>query len=140
MPEWLQYIDFSLGLIGFVITLCTLGTALSVKKQIIQRAEYRAFKQNLPIITGQIQGYIDSINEDAIYSSDSTRNFNASLSQFLIDLRTKFTFLSKASQKTINSVHKKLENPNLTDSDWNAIAEQLISLRNAIGKESQIHG
>ena len=140
MPEWLQYIDFSLGLIGFVITLLTLGTALSVKKQILQNAEYQIFKKEIRGVIGKIEGYINSINEDKIYSSDNNRSFKPELSQFLINLKTQFTFLSKDSQKVINVLHKKLESPNLTNNDWNTIAEQLITLKNMLQKEVLFHG
>lgn len=140
MPFWIQCIDVGAGLIGFIITLITLLTTCSVKKQIIHNAEREIFKQEVAGVIGKVDGFINSINEDKIYVPDNNRSFKPALSQFLTDVKTRFTFLSKDSAKLLAVLHKKLDNPNLTENDWGIIAEQLIALKNTLQKEALYHG
>ena len=140
MSIYLEYLDFILGIIGFLITIGTLRTAISVKKHVIQNAEQQSFRQQNTEIISRISGYINSINEDKIYSTDNNRSFQPELSQFLIDLKTQFTFLSKNSRKPIESLHRLLNKSDLTSNDWNRIAELLITLRNMLKKEDFYHG
>lgn len=135
MPIELQYFDFGLSVIGFIITLWTLGTSLSVKKQLQQKFEQTSFQSSQQDILFQIEGFINSINEDHIYKTDNDKTFRPALSQFLMDIETRFTFLSRTTKNKIKSIRKKLHDPNPTTDTWTSIASDLIALKNYLNKE-----
>ena len=136
MPEYIEWIGFFATIIGLIISIGTLVTSLSVKRQVQQKFERGSFQNNKRNIIDKIDGFVGSINQDYIYKSDSDKTFQPALSQFLVALDTDFTFLSKRTKKVITSLHKKINNPNISQNDWRKIAEDLIALRNSLKKEN----
>lgn len=136
MPLWLQYIDFAIGILSFFITIFTLKTAYRVKKQLIHNAELGDFRENIENILQQIQGYIASINDDGL----SDEIFNSTLIQFLTDLQTRYTFLSRNTKHLMGTLNKLLNKPSLSPNDWHDIANYLIKLKNYLKKERVIYG
>lgn len=135
MPIWLQYIDFSMGVIGFFITLITLKTAYSVKKQLVHVAELSEFRNNIENLIQEIEGYIASINDDQLYTTDNAQTLNKALTQLLTDIQSRFSFLSKRTNRLIKGAFDLLKNPNMLPSDWSVLALQLIKIKNQLRKE-----
>lgn len=140
MPDYLVWIDFFISVIGFFITIATLITTHSVKRRILQKAEYTAFQQELRQILDQIQGFLNSINIDHIYKTDRSSNFQWLLSQFLTDLQSRFSFLNRRSVKRISKIQQMVVKSQNTDDEWLSIAKELIVLKNLLGKEDAYHG
>lgn len=140
MPGWVQCVDFVIGVVGFIITLITLKTAYSVRKQLIHNAELSDFRNSADDIIQRIDGYIASINEDKLYISDNDLTLKPTIIQFMVDIQTRFCFLSKSTQKPLKKILHQMNNPNMLPSDWNNIANQLIKLKNFIRKEYAYYG
>lgn len=140
MPSYLEpivdYISFGIGGIGFVLTLLTYLNTRNFKKQLIQNAELSDFRENANSIIQQLEGNISSINEDNL--SDQT--FKSSLLQFLIDLESRYSFLSRSTQKSMRTLKKQLDTPYTSPDSWRNISNQLIKLKNSLKKERAIHG
>lgn len=139
MPNCLVWIDFIMSVIGFFITIATLKTARSVKKRLLQKAEYTTFQHELRGILDQIQGFLDSINIDHIYKTDRSSSFQWSISQFLTDLESRFSFLNKKSIKHISKLQQMIIKSKSADSEWLSIARELIILKNLLSKEDAYH-
>ena len=140
MPCWLQYIDFFLGVIGFIITIATLKTAASVKRTILHKAEIADFLKSVDDFINQIDGFISSINDDQLYSTDGNRTFKPKLIQFFAELSSRFSFFPWYIKRLIHKIVKELENPNMLSSNWNNIAKDLIKLKNSLRKEHSYNG
>lgn len=136
MPLYIEWIGFGATLISLFISIWTLITSLSVKKQVQQKFERNSLKSDILKIQSKIDGFVNSINQDYIFKSDNDRTFKPNLSQFLTGLSTDYTFLTHKSRRIINSLQKTLNNPNLTNDDWGKVANELITLKNNLKKES----
>lgn len=137
VPLWIEYIDFFIGIIGFFLTIVTLLTARNVKQRIIHNAEYEQFRKNIDDITGKLEGFINSIAVNKIYEKD--KHFKYAISQFLTDIKTTYTFLSKKNLHIIQHLQNDLQIQDLSFNDWNNIVDKLISLKNALKKEDIYH-
>ena len=62
-----------------------------------QQFERSVLRNDIRKIQSQIEGFINSINQDYIFKSDNDRTFRPTLSQFLTELNTNFSFLSRKS-------------------------------------------
>lgn len=136
MPLCIEWIGFVATIISLLISFFTLRTSLTVKKQVRQQFERSALRNDIRKIQNQIEGFINSINQDYIFKSDNDRTFRPKLSQFLTELNTNFSFLSHKSMKIINKLQKALYNTHLSNEDWSKIANNLIALKNSLKKES----
>lgn len=139
MPNWLQYVDFSIGLIGLFLTLYTLKTAFSVKRYVIRNAEISDFSNEFPSLINQLDGYIYSIIEDKIYESDNGRSFRPSIIHFLDDASTRYSFFSSASKRKLKELRRLLNNPTISNDEWIGISSQLTALKNLLRKELVYH-
>ena len=135
MPIWLDYISFLIGVGGLLLTFRTFLNTRDFRKMLVQREERIELTKEMHALLSKIDAYINSINEDKIYVRDNDRTFRPSLSQFLTDLLTRFSFLSAPTQKKIKSLQKTIHNPNLTADEWNHIANELIVIKNHLKKE-----
>ncbi len=140
MPVWLEYISFAITILSFFISIFTLVNTQSVKKQIVQKAEIALFKSEISQKIEEIEGFINSINENEIYKFDNKQNFKKSLSTFLTDVMSRYTFISKRSVKSIKNLLKSLDEPSLSNNQWDNIAKQLVILKNTLLKESVYYG
>lgn len=136
----LQYISFVITILSFFISVFTLINTQSVKKQIIQKTEIALFKAEIPEKIEKIEGFINSIKEDEIYKFDNEQKFKNSLSLFLIDIKSRYTFIPKRSVKDIKNLLKSLNKSNLSEHQWNNLAKQLVILKNTLSKESAYYG
>lgn len=132
MPATLQYIDFIISSIGFIITIATFFAALRVNKKIKTINAQEQFHIKRSEILNELQGYICSINNDKLQNNDPGNTLFVSISQYLTDLYTKYTHFSFHTRRCIKSTLKKIY---VTSPDWNKIANSLISLKNCIEKE-----
>lgn len=136
MPTWMEYISFFSGIISLILTFFTYLNTRNFKRQLIHNAELSDFRETIEDTIHQITGYISSINDDGL--SDET--FKSALLQFLTDLETRYSFLSRNTQKVIHTLKKCLDNPELSPADWHIVANQLIKLKNSLNKERAIYG
>ena len=133
MPLWLQYLGFLISLFGFLLTIATFITSLNVRKQLLKRSEKDLFRIEKDDIISKIEGFISSINEDQIFFDNKA--FYQSVLQFLTNIETRFSFLSKSSQKKIKTLQNTLCSSALHEKDWMDIANDLIALKNFLDKE-----
>lgn len=136
MPLYIEWIGFGATIISLFISIGTLITSLTVKKQVQQKFERNSLRNDILKIQNMLEGFVNSINQDYIFKSDNDRTFRPNLSQFLTELSTDFTFLKHKSRRIINYLQKTLNNPNLSNEDWGNVANKLIALKNNLKKES----
>lgn len=74
----------------------------------------------------RIEGYIASISEDKLYLTDNGLTLKPAITQFIVDVQTRFSFLSKSTQKPLKKILNQLSNPNMLPADWYDVANQLI--------------
>lgn len=132
MPTELQFIDFAIGIVGLILTIGTLATSLNLKKHLVKRVEIESFRNKKQDILNKIDGYINSINEDKIFSNDDKQTFRAILTQFAIEIQSSYTFLSKNSKQKLKSVHDLL---NKYPIYWENVASELVALKSYLQKE-----
>ena len=140
IPNFLQWLAFIVGIAGFVLTLLTFLAANRLKKRIINNAEYNNFKDSFSTISDRLSSFVNSITEDQIYTKDQGRTFKPTVSQYLTDLNGQYTFFPSKVKRTIKEIQQLLNNPNLTEDDWNKVASQLTNLKNLLSKEDIYHG
>lgn len=135
IPLWIQWIDIIIGIIGFLLTIGTLLTSLNLKKHLVKRAEIESFRNRKQNILYQIDGFVNSINEDKIFAKDNKKVFETKLLQFIVEIRTSYTFLSNNSIKKTKHLYNLLNKPILYDGDWKTIATELVALKSYLQKE-----
>ena len=126
MPLWIEYIDFLLVLLAFSYH-SNFANRSKCKQRIIHNAEYEQFRKNIDDITGKLEGFINSIAVNKIYEKD--KHFKYAISQFLTDIKTTYTFLSKKNLHIIQHLQNDLQIQDLSFNDWNNIVDKLISLK-----------
>lgn len=82
VPLWLQYTGNIVGIIGFLISLKTLQTTCSVKKQLTDKYEVKKFNAEFDQIISKINSHINSIQQDQIYKNDAVNSYSQTLSNF----------------------------------------------------------
>lgn len=135
MPLELQWIDFIVGIFGLLLTIGTLVTSLNLKKQLVKRAEIESFRNKRQEILDKIDGFINSINEDKIFTKDNKKTFDSKLLQFIVEIKSSYTFLSNNSIKKAKNIYNLLNKPILYDGDWRAVATELVALKSYLQKE-----
>lgn len=136
MSIFCQRIDFVIGLLGFIASILTLYTTIKVRKRIVRNAEYSDFHRNIGDIVDKLQAHVNSINDDKLRKP----KFAVLISQDLVDIETRFTFLKKDTTNTIENTQKLLCKKELTDKNWNSIANNLITIKNNLLKEDSYYG
>lgn len=132
MPLWVQWIDFAIGIIGFLLTIGTLWTSLKLKKHLVKRVEIESFRNKKQDILNQIDGFINSINEDKIFKNDNKQTFRPKVSQFATKIQSSYSFLSINSKQKIKKIHALL---NRYPINWESVATELVALKSYLQKE-----
>lgn len=135
MPLELQWIDFIVGIVGLLLTIGTLVTSLNLKKQLVKRAEIESFRNKRQEILDKIDGFINSINEDKIFIKDNKKTFDSKLLQFIVEIKSSYTFLSNNSIKKANNIYNLLNKLILYNEDWRVVATELVALKSYLQKE-----
>lgn len=136
LPLTVQWISFFISVFSFVLSILTLKTTYSVKKQMIHNAEIADFKKNLPDNLNKIEGFINSIVEDGL----SNEAFSNEIQLFVTDLKTNYLFLSRSLKRILKKLDFKLSLHSLSSNDWQDIAKLLTALKNYLKKECSVHG
>lgn len=139
VPLWLQYTGNIVGIIGFLISLKTLQTTCSVKKQLTDKYEVKKFNAEFDQIISKINSHINSIQQDQIYKNDAVNSYSQTLSNSIVDLESSYSFLPHECTSYLKSIKSAVKQPIITSERWNNIVENLIRLRNFLEKEHNSH-
>ena len=132
MTTPLDYFNFGLGILSALLTLGTFITSIQVKKKINHVRERDGFFQERPSIIGELEGFINSINTDKLQNSDPRGILKSQISQYCTNLKTKYTFFSFKTKRTLSRLETQLLYDNV---NWDTIAKSLITLKNYVNKE-----
>ena len=134
-PLWVQNLSTIIGFIGFFITLLTLRTAYSVKKQLRGKHEVKKVNQNFDQIIAKIDSHISSIQQDQIYENDMANSYARKISFFVVDLESSYTFWPRKCTRQLKAIKRLISQKIVTPEDWNNIALHFIKLKNFLEKE-----
>ena len=128
----LEYIGLLASVLGLFLTLATFFTASKVKEKVSQLREAENLHAHRLEIISKPDGYINSIEKDCLYESDSGRTLKPSILLHLTDIETKYTHLSRNTNRSIANARKHLKAHPI---NWLTIAECLTALKNNIEGE-----
>ena len=136
MPVWVQWFDFSIGILGFGLTIWTLLTARSVKKQFVYQSEYDDFKKESEKIRAMLQANICSIRDDNLYLADKNNSFRIKIRNQIFKIKSQYSFLSHRTQKFVGKILRLLDSTKeLSDTDWRKVADNLNLLMDELQRE-----
>lgn len=138
-PLWLQNLNTIVGFLGFFITIQTLRTTYSVKKQLGDKYEIQKFNQNFNQIIAQIDSHLSSIQQDQIYVNDRSNFYTRKISNFVVNVESSYTFLPYRCTHQLNAIKRLASQQIVSSEDWNCIAEHFIKLKNFLEKEHSLH-
>lgn len=131
----MNHISFYIGILGLVFTLLTFINTCRFKRLQRNSAEHNDFRRSINDHVDQIEGFILSIQENELHND----KFRMSVSHFLTDLESRYSFLSFSIKRMIKKLKKALNNPEISAETWDNILEQLIKLKNSLKKERAIN-
>lgn len=127
---WYNLICFIIGLASLALTLITLINTQRLKHAICETKERTRLKESCKTLFGQLDGFMQSIHDNQI---DET--LYSSIDSFVVDLSSKYTFLSKLDkQNIIKKIRLLYSDKNNRDS--HECENLLIQLKNIIIKET----
>lgn len=122
-------------LISFPLTLGTLLAAINVRKHILNHDEEEEFRIKKDEIIGKIDGFELSLKNDNFFNTPNISDFPFVIQCHLVDIKSKYTFLSRRSMKIIKKLITLLDSSSLTREQWHTITKYLITLKNSLNKE-----
>ena len=112
---------------------------LFCKETTHDKYEVKKFNAEFDQIISKINSHINSIQQDQIYKNDAVNSYSQTLSNFIVDLESSYSFLPHECTSYLKSIKSAVKQPIITSERWNNIAENLIRLRNFLEKEHNSH-